>query len=146
MALSIGDNFSYLGAKPLDGRETYATKADLTAVSLSTVYEGMVAYVKGEDKYYRLKGTTWVEFSSGGGGISTWTANTAYVVNDVVINNNKMYICTTAHTSGSSFDATEKANWQEVGSNSGAGITDWVSNKAYVVGDIVYYSESLLLF
>ena len=144
MALSIGDNFSYLGAKPLDGRETYATKADLTAVSLSTVYEGMVAYVKSEDKYYRLKGTTWVEFSSGGGGISTWTANTAYVVNDVVINSNKMYICTTAHTSGSSFDATEKANWQEVGSGtSGAGITDWVSNKAYVVGDIVYYSESL---
>ena len=144
MALNIGDNFSYLGAKPLDNREVYATKADLTAVNLSTVYEGMVAYVKGEDKYYRLKGTTWVEFSSGGGGISTWTANTAYVVNDVVINSNKMYICTTAHTSGSSFDATEKANWQEVGSGtSGAGITDWISNKAYVVGDIVYYSESL---
>lgn len=142
MALSIGDNFSYLGAKPLDGRETYATKAALLAVSLSTVYEGMVAYVKAEDKYYRLKGTTWVEFSSGGG-ISAWTANTAYVVDDVVINNSTLYICTTAHTSGASFDTTEKANWSEVGSSSGAGITDWTSTKDYKVGDIVYYSESL---
>ena len=143
MALNIGDNFSYLGAKPLDNREVYATKAALLAVNLSTVYEGMVAYVKGEDKYYRLKGTTWVEFSSGsGGGISNWTANTAYVVDDVVINSSKLYICTTAHTSGSSFDATEQANWSEVGSG-GAGISSWVTNKGYAVGDIVYYADSI---
>ena len=143
MALNVGDNFSYLGAKPLDNREVYATKADLLAVSLSTVYEGMVAYVKGEDKYYRLKSGTWVEFSAGSD-ISDWTANTAYTVDDIVINSSTLYICTTAHTSGSSFDSTEKANWQEVGSGgSGAGITDWTSTKDYKVGDIVYYSESL---
>lgn len=142
MALNIGDNFSYLGAKPLDNRETYATKADLTAVNLNTVYEGMVAYVKSEDKYYRLKGTTWVEFSSGSSGVKEWLASTAYAKYDMVVNGGVLYFCTTAHTSGSSFDATEKANWQEVGSG-GAGITDWVSTKEYKVGDIVYYNESL---
>lgn len=142
MALNIGDNFSYLGAKPLDNREVYATKADLLAVSLSTVYEGMVAYVKGEDKYYRLKGTTWVEFSSGSG-ISNWTANTAYAVDDVVINNSNLYICTTAHTSGSSFDAIEEANWNLVGGSSGTSIEDWATSTAYTIGDIVIYANSL---
>lgn len=142
MALNIGDNFSYLGAKPLDNREVFLTKADLTAVSLSTVYEGMVAYVKSEDKYYRLKGTTWVEFSSGSG-ISKWAASTVYAVDDLVINGNSMYICTTAHTSGSTFDATEKANWQEIGGSGGTSIDNWASSKSYSVGDIIIYANSL---
>lgn len=142
MSLNIGDNFSYLGAKPLDTRRVYTNKAALDAVSLSTVYEGMIVYVQSEDKYYRLKSGIWVEFSAGSG-ISDWTANTAYTVDDIVINSGTLYICTTAHTSGTTFDTTELTNWQEVGSDGGAGITDWDSSKEYKVGDIVYYNESL---
>lgn len=141
MSLNIGDNFSYLGAKPLDTRRVAINKAALDAMNLSTVYEGMIAYAKAEDKYYRLKNNVWAEFASGSG-ISSWTSSKAYAINDIVINSGTLYICTTAHTSGTSFDDTEKANWQEVGSG-GAGITDWTSAKEYKVGDIVYYNNSL---
>lgn len=142
MALNIGDNFSYAGAKPLDNRRVFASKAAMDAVNLSTVYNGMVAYAKAEDKYYRLKDGVWVEFSSGSGGVSDWKENTVYAKNDMVVNGDKLYLCITAHTSGASFDTTEQANWQEVGSG-GAGITAWSTNTKYAVGDIVYYANSL---
>lgn len=141
MSLNIGDNFNYAGAKPLDARRVYTTKIALNAVNLATVYEGMIVYVQSEDKYYRLKSGAWVEFSAGSG-IGDWTANTAYTVDDIVINSSKLYICTTAHTSGASFDATEQANWSEIGSG-GAGITLWVTSTSYNIGDIVYYANSL---
>lgn len=142
MSLNIGDNFSYLGAKPLDTRRVFANKAAMDAVNLSTVYEGMVAYAQAEDKYYRLKSGVWVEFSSSSGGVSDWKANTAYAKNDMVVNGGKLYLCITAHTSGASFDTTEQANWQEVGSG-GAGIVLWATNVKYAIGDIVYYANSL---
>ena len=40
-----------------------------------------------------------------------WAATTAYALDDVVYTDGKSYKCTTAHTSGSSFDVTEAANW-----------------------------------
>lgn len=139
MALKIGDNFSYLGAKPLDARRVFASKAALDAINLSTVYEGMVVYAQLEDKYYRLKSGVWVEFSSG---ISTWTANTVYAVNDIVIDSSNLYICTTAHTSGSSFDSTEQANWNKVGGGD-ASINNWASGATYTTGTIVIYGNTL---
>ena len=44
MALTLGDNFSYQGAKPLDGRIKYDTVAAMKAVSDSTLYDGCLAY------------------------------------------------------------------------------------------------------
>lgn len=76
MALSIGDNFNYAGAKPLDNRRVVASKAALDAVALSTVYEGMIAYAKLEDKYYRLKDGAWIEFSAGSVSLPVATTST----------------------------------------------------------------------
>lgn len=75
MALILGDNFSYQGAKPLDGRLNYATLADMKAVGDATMYNGCMAYCVETDKTYQWKLANtvdadtgrWREFSSGGG-------------------------------------------------------------------------------
>lgn len=65
----------------------------------------------------------------GASGISNWQANKPYVVNDVVIYQNKIYQCKTAHTSTSTFD---ESKWQVLsGGDSGTG-------EFGRVGDITY--------
>ncbi len=49
-----------------------------------------------------------------------WTATAPYIVNDIVIHDGSAYRCTTAHTAGASFDAT---NWEQWGSSGGVQIT-----------------------
>lgn len=76
MALTLGDNFSYQGAKPLDARLKYETVAAMKAVADATMYDGCLAYCAGTDKTYQWKSTNtvdstlgkWREFTSGGGG------------------------------------------------------------------------------
>ena len=76
MSLTIGDNFSYNGAKPLDARLTYSTLAEMANKADSTLYNGILAYCVATDKTYQWKSTNpidettgrWREFSSGGGG------------------------------------------------------------------------------
>lgn len=75
MALTLGDNFSYQGAKPLDARLVYSTVASMKAVADSTMYDGCMAYCTATDKTYQWKSTNavdettgkWREFTSGGG-------------------------------------------------------------------------------
>jgi len=45
------------------------------------------------------------------GGATAWLPTTPYVLNQLVVNDNKLYRCTIAHTSGSSFVLS---NWQEL--------------------------------
>lgn len=76
MSLTLGDNFSYQGAKPLDARLKYDTVAAMKAVADATMYEGCLAYCSGTDKTYQWKSANtvdetlgkWREFKSGGGG------------------------------------------------------------------------------
>lgn len=44
--------------------------------------------------------------------LKPWAANTEYKLNTTVVNDNDLYKCITAHTSGAEFDATK---WQKVG-------------------------------
>lgn len=75
MALTLGDNFSYQGAKPLDARLKYDTLAAMKAVADATMYDGCLAYCVATDKTYQWKSTNtvdedtgkWREFSSGSG-------------------------------------------------------------------------------
>ena len=43
--------------------------------------------------------------------INDWSAQTDYVVGDLVINDTTLYQCNTNHTSAETFDETESANW-----------------------------------
>lgn len=73
MALTLGDNFSYGGSKPLDARLTYSTLADMKAVADSTMYNGCLAYCVATDKTYQWKSSNtvdpdtgkWREFTTG---------------------------------------------------------------------------------
>lgn len=76
MGISVADNFSYLGGKPLDGRIQYATLAAMKAMADATLYEGCEAYCVATDKYYQWKSSNtvdastgkWREVEGGGGG------------------------------------------------------------------------------
>lgn len=95
MALTLGDNFSYQGAKPLDARLTYSTVAAMKAVADATMYNGCMAYCTETDKTYQWKSTNtvdetlgkWREFTSGGGGGggTSYTAGDGIdITNDVI--------------------------------------------------------------
>lgn len=74
MSLVIGDNFQFLGSKPLDSRLTFSTLAAMVAMADSTLYNGITAYCVGEDKNYQWKSTNttdptlgkWRELEAGG--------------------------------------------------------------------------------
>lgn len=75
MSINIGDNLSYLGAKPLDGRLKYDTMSEMAGMSDNVLYDGCLAYCVGTGKTYQWKSTNavdpttgkWREFTSGGG-------------------------------------------------------------------------------
>jgi len=75
MSILLGDNFSYSASKPLDARLAYDTVAQMKAVSDSTLYAGIIAFCKADEKTYQWKPTNtvdatlgkWREFEGGGG-------------------------------------------------------------------------------
>lgn len=79
MSLIIGDNFSYLGAKPLDGRLSYTTISAMTGMAASSLYDGIMAFCAETGKEYQWKSANtedptlgkWREFTSGGGAALT---------------------------------------------------------------------------
>lgn len=64
--------------------------------------------------------------------IKVWATNTAYSVGDEVMRDNEsdMYICSTAHTSGSTFDPTK---WSAV--------PGWAANTQYTAGSLSKYNS-----
>ena len=51
--------------------------------------------------------------------INDWSAQTDYVVGNLVINETTLYKCNTNHTSGETFDETESANWTALSGEKG---------------------------
>ena len=65
----------------------------------------------------------------------TWAATTFYKLNDLVTYGNTIYVCTTQHTSASTFDATKFSTYLD-------GLkfeNNWSSSTEYQKGDIVAY-------
>lgn len=75
MAISVADNFLYQGKKPLDARIVFNTLTDMTNMPATVIYDGCLAYVKSEKKYYTFDSTNtvdptigkWKELETGGG-------------------------------------------------------------------------------
>lgn len=78
MAIQIGDNFTYRGAKPLDERLSSETFAGLKSLAETTIYDGILAYAKDTKKFYTFSiGNQddpdlgkWREFTAAGIGVS----------------------------------------------------------------------------
>lgn len=74
-------------------------------------------------------------------GLDMYDTGVSYSVNDVVIYDNKIYRCTTAHTSTSTFDDTK---WVEISaSESVKGLDFYTSGVSYEVNDIVVYDNKI---
>ena len=78
MAITVADNFSYQGGKPLDARIKFNSISAMVETPAASLYDGCFAYVTAEKKYYSYDSTNqedvtlgkWREYSSGGGGLT----------------------------------------------------------------------------
>ena len=59
MSLNIGDNFSYLGKKFLDDRQSFDTLINMR--NCTDVPEGFITYCKENKKRYEFKNNVWIE-------------------------------------------------------------------------------------
>lgn len=78
--ISISANFQLNINKPLDARTVIDTVSDLASISFK--YQGMLVYIKNDDKYYSYNGTVWSELNTGG---STLTAGNGLTLNGTVL-------------------------------------------------------------
>lgn len=132
MALTLGDNFSYQGAKPLDARLKYDTLAAMKAVADATMYDGCLAYCVATDKTYQWKSTNtvdvtlgkWREFTSGG---DTIQVSSMPVASESELGNVYQYIGSTTlvYTHGYFYECvsdgagTPTYSWEEVSTSKG---------------------------
>lgn len=72
--------------------------------------------------------------------LKLWSASTNYVAGATAINGGLIYRCTATHVSGSTFDATEKANWSIIGKPC---IYTWQIGHLYDVGDLISTNGSM---
>jgi len=117
--IPLSTNFTVNTALPIEDRMVAADLTARDAIPTLRRWEGMMVYVVSELKHYVLVGGTanlnWTELSgSGGGGINNWVTSVLYNVDDVVIENDRIYQALNNHTSGTF--ATDLANgeWKEI--------------------------------
>lgn len=115
MSISVSDNFSYQGRKPLDTRLYYDTLADMATISDSSLYEGILAYNKETSLYYIFDPSNivnavtgkWREFKLAGSATTTaaevleYKENTQYAANILVFLDDKICRVEAAYTSAS---------------------------------------------
>lgn len=65
MGISVADNFSYQGSKPLDSRIKYDSVASMKAAIADTLYDGCLAYVTATQKYYTYDSTNETDPTTG---------------------------------------------------------------------------------
>lgn len=71
--------------------------------------------------------------------IEDWKSKTNYIVNNVVINDKKIYRCTTAHTSTNTFDETK---WEEISALENT-VRPWATKTDYKANDLIYIDNVL---
>ena len=118
---------------------TYYFEGD-TAIYDNIIYKCTLSHTSVanfEDTSVTGDNVNW-EIIGGVGGAVDWTANTKYRNGQLVLYNNTIYRCNTAHTSSSSF-ATDTANWDIVCSN----IQLWNTNVYYKQNSVVLKDDKL---
>ena len=82
--------------------------------------------------------TKWKEISADIPEITMWVPFKDYVVDNLIIYNNNLYSCTTAHTSTQLFTETY---WQII--SAGSGLNTWKSGSQYLVDNVVVYNNRI---
>ena len=65
MSISVADNFSYQGTKPLDARFQFSSVANMKAAAEATLYNGCLAYVTATKTYYTYDSSNSVDSTTG---------------------------------------------------------------------------------
>lgn len=65
MSIQVGDNFKYLGKKPIDDRMLYSTLSEMVSIPETSLYEGCKAYVIATGKEYQYKSGNTVDANTG---------------------------------------------------------------------------------
>ncbi len=74
--------------------------------------------------------------NDGGKGISVWSSNTNYKVDDIILFGNTLYVCVNEHVSSTEFgDDTEY--WVVITDNAGTVLPDWQAREKYEKDEIV---------
>lgn len=119
-------NYDGMTFKCTTAGTTATTKPNVTAITMGSTY---------------TDGTcVWTRIDPDKRGIDYWASSTTYALNDQVVNDNKIYKCSTAHTSTSTFDATK---WTEISAGGGGSIDEWTSGTSYSSGDLVINNNVL---
>lgn len=125
------------------GLNSWATSvyypAGIIVIANNKIYQCITAHTSTK---FTADIANWQEISGYRVVIDDWKANTEYIVGDLCANDKKIYRCTIKHTSGTLFDNTEKANWEELSPTINE-ITDWKSSTSYNAKDIVINDNAL---
>lgn len=78
------------------------------------------------------------------GYIEEWKQNHYYVVSEIAVTGGSIIRCITSHTSGSTYDTTESANWEIIASKN-AVISAWKPYTAYTTDNAVVYNDVIYL-
>ena len=124
--------------------ETWRTGTDYKkneiVVYNEKIYRCTIKHTSGT-LFDNVEKANWEELSPTINEITDWKSNTSYNAKDIVINDNALYRCKTAHTSTSSFATDALTYWDKL---SGANSVDvWASGKSYDVGQLVVYNNQL---
>lgn len=101
MSIKVADNFLYQGRKPLDNRILIDTVANMVAMADAIIYDGMIAYVQADKKFYVYDSTNtvdsvlakWRELKTGGTGnasVLEYAKNTDYKKDTLVYDGNEL--------------------------------------------------------
>lgn len=112
---------------------------DLVAYD-SKIYRCTTAHTSDSTAWDSAEEANWEELSPTINEISNWTVSTDYAVGQLVIHDNKLYRCNTAHTSDSTSFNTDIAYWDAIGST---GIDIWRVNEVYTTSNVVIYNNKI---
>lgn len=104
------------------------------------IYRCTVKHTSGA-KFDSTEEANWEELSPTINEITDWKSNTSYNAKDIVINDNALYRCKTAHTSTSSFATDALTYWDKLSGANSVGV--WASGKSYDVGQLIVYNNQL---
>lgn len=104
------------------------------------IYRCTTAHTSDPTQWDNTEEANWEELSPTINEISSWAVSTDYEVGQLVIYNNKLYRCSTAHTSTNAFN-NDIANWGEIGGSSG--IAAWRAGELYTQGSMVVYNNKI---
>jgi hypothetical protein len=117
-------NESISGIKTFTGRlsTSSTTNSSVPCPVMTDTQRDALTPVKGDcvfnsvtNKLNTYSGSAWEAVGNGsGGGISAWITAKAYIVDDLVIESNKIYKCLVAHTSGTFATDLASVYWVEI--------------------------------